>query len=44
MTRVAQAGIDLLAFGLDEPTLDEVFLTLTGHRAGSTSETAEVMA
>ncbi|HEU5128738.1 MAG TPA: ATP-binding cassette domain-containing protein [Glycomyces sp.] len=42
MTRVAQAGIDLLAFGLDEPTLDEVFLTLTGHRAGSTSETAEV--
>ncbi|MCC3764254.1 ATP-binding cassette domain-containing protein [Glycomyces sp. TRM65418] len=33
MARVGQAGIDLAGFGLDEPTLDEVFLTLTGHRA-----------
>ena len=35
MSRVTQAGIDLISFGLDEPTLDEVFLTLTGHRAES---------
>ncbi|GAA2261193.1 daunorubicin resistance protein DrrA family ABC transporter ATP-binding protein [Glycomyces scopariae] len=32
MARVVQAGTDLAAFGLHEPTLDEVFLTLTGHR------------
>jgi daunorubicin resistance ABC transporter ATP-binding subunit len=37
MSRVTQAGIDLLSFGLDEPTLDEVFLSLTGHRAESAS-------
>jgi daunorubicin resistance ABC transporter ATP-binding subunit len=39
MARVAQAGIDLAAFGLDEPTLDEVFLTLTGHRTGADEKT-----
>ncbi|MEU6859522.1 ATP-binding cassette domain-containing protein [Glycomyces sp. NPDC046736] len=33
MARVGQAGIDLTGFGLHEPTLDEVFLTLTGHTA-----------
>ncbi|WP_026930610.1 daunorubicin resistance protein DrrA family ABC transporter ATP-binding protein [Glycomyces tenuis] len=38
MSRVTQAGIDLVSFGLDEPTLDEVFLTLTGHRAESATE------
>ena len=44
MTRVTQAGIDLASFGLDEPTLDEVFLNLTGHRAESTSTAMEVSA
>jgi oleandomycin transport system ATP-binding protein len=33
MARVGQAGVDLTGFGLHEPTLDEVFLQLTGHRA-----------
>ncbi|MFG3341564.1 ATP-binding cassette domain-containing protein [Glycomyces sp. NPDC048151] len=32
MARVGQAGVDLAGFGLHEPTLDEVFLQLTGHR------------
>ena len=39
MARVGQAGIDLASFGVHEPTLDEVFLSLTGHRA-ETTETA----
>ncbi|MQM26438.1 ATP-binding cassette domain-containing protein [Glycomyces albidus] len=43
MARVVQAGTDLAAFGLHEPTLDEVFLTLTGHRTG-TEEKEEVAA
>ncbi len=37
MARVGQAGIDLASFGLHEPTLDEVFLSLTGHRAETTA-------
>ncbi|THV38580.1 ATP-binding cassette domain-containing protein [Glycomyces buryatensis] len=44
MSRVSQAGIDLVAFGLDEPTLDEVFLTLTGHKAEAAQENQEVAA
>ncbi|WP_026922986.1 daunorubicin resistance protein DrrA family ABC transporter ATP-binding protein [Glycomyces arizonensis] len=44
MSRVTQAGVDLASFGLDEPTLDEVFLTLTGHRAESNDEKEEVAA
>jgi ABC-type multidrug transport system ATPase subunit len=32
MARIGQAGVDLAAFGLHDPTLDEVFLQLTGHR------------
>ncbi|WP_030161338.1 daunorubicin resistance protein DrrA family ABC transporter ATP-binding protein [Glycomyces sp. NRRL B-16210] len=32
MARIGQAGVDLAGFGLHEPTLDEVFLSLTGHR------------
>ncbi|RRS00650.1 ATP-binding cassette domain-containing protein [Glycomyces terrestris] len=38
MARVVQAGTDLTAFGLHEPTLDEVFLTLTGHRTDEKKE------
>ncbi|GAB4002211.1 daunorubicin resistance protein DrrA family ABC transporter ATP-binding protein [Glycomyces albus] len=44
MSRVSQAGIDLVSFGLDEPTLDEVFLTLTGHRTRTTQQEEEVAA
>ncbi|SDE09884.1 ATP-binding cassette domain-containing protein [Glycomyces harbinensis] len=44
MSRVSQAGVDLAAFGLDEPTLDEVFLTLTGHRTGTDEKKTEVPA
>ncbi|MEU5873256.1 ATP-binding cassette domain-containing protein [Glycomyces sp. NPDC047369] len=40
MARVVQAGTDLAAFGLHEPTLDEVFLTLTGHRTEQKEEVA----
>jgi daunorubicin resistance ABC transporter ATP-binding subunit len=43
MARVSQAGVDLTAFGLHEPTLDEVFLQLTGHRA-RTQEPAKELA
>ncbi len=43
VAQVARTGIDLVSFGVDEPTLDEVFLALTGHRTESTSE-AEVAA
>jgi len=41
MARVVQAGVDLAAFALEEPTLDEVFLTLTGHRTGADDTTAK---
>ncbi|WP_199033792.1 ATP-binding cassette domain-containing protein [Glycomyces salinus] len=44
MSRVSQAGIDLVSFGLEEPTLDEVFLTLTGHRTRTTEQEEEVAA
>ncbi|MEV3937028.1 ATP-binding cassette domain-containing protein [Glycomyces sp. NPDC049804] len=38
MARVGQAGVDLAGFGLHEPTLDEVFLQLTGHRTNTTEK------
>jgi daunorubicin resistance ABC transporter ATP-binding subunit len=38
MARVGQAGVDLTGFGLHEPTLDEVFLQLTGHRTNTTEK------
>ncbi|GAA1664383.1 daunorubicin resistance protein DrrA family ABC transporter ATP-binding protein [Glycomyces endophyticus] len=44
MARVVQAGADLASFGLHEPTLDEVFLTLTGHRTRSGAEQKEEVA
>jgi oleandomycin transport system ATP-binding protein len=40
MARVGQAGVDLTGFGLHEPTLDEVFLQLTGHRTDTAKEMA----
>jgi ABC-2 type transport system ATP-binding protein len=36
--RLDGAGIDVLDVGLRRPTLDDVFLTLTGHGAEETSE------
>ena len=41
MARVGQAGVDLAGFGLHEPTLDEVFLQLTGHRTTSDARAKE---
>jgi ABC-type uncharacterized transport system ATPase subunit len=38
MARIGQAGVDLAGFGLHEPTLDEVFLQLTGHRTNTTEK------
>ena len=35
MAALARAGIPLTAFSLDQPSLDEVFLTLTGHPTAS---------
>ncbi|HEX6353280.1 ATP-binding cassette domain-containing protein [Actinophytocola sp.] len=32
LARLAEAGIDVTTFALGQPSLDEVFLTLTGHR------------
>ncbi|MGW0770451.1 ATP-binding cassette domain-containing protein [Streptomyces sp. NPDC002676] len=34
MTRLAEAGVGIADFSLGQPSLDEAFLTLTGHRAG----------
>ncbi|MBF9129341.1 ATP-binding cassette domain-containing protein [Plantactinospora sp. S1510] len=36
---LARAGIDLTAFALAHPSLDEVFLALTGHRAETDTDT-----
>ncbi|HEX2145238.1 MAG TPA: ATP-binding cassette domain-containing protein [Glycomyces sp.] len=44
MARVNQAGIDLHGFGLHEPTLDEVFLSLTGHRTAPATQEKELAA
>ncbi|MFC3494311.1 ATP-binding cassette domain-containing protein [Glycomyces rhizosphaerae] len=44
MARVGRAGIDLTAFGLHEPTLDEVFLQLTGHRTRNDEPVKEMAA
>jgi ABC-2 type transport system ATP-binding protein len=40
LTELSQAGIDVTEFSLGQPSLDEVFLTLTGHPAES-EETQE---
>jgi ABC-2 type transport system ATP-binding protein len=40
---VARAGLSVLDVGLRRPTLDDVFLTLTGHAAETaTQDAAEV--
>jgi oleandomycin transport system ATP-binding protein len=36
--------VDLAGFGLHEPTLDEVFLQLTGHRTRTDETTKEPVA
>lgn len=45
VTRVAglfeESGIDLDDLGLQRPSLDDVFLHLTGHRAEETVETEQ---
>jgi oleandomycin transport system ATP-binding protein len=39
MARAAEAGVPLATFRLDQPTLDEVFLALTGHRTEDDEKT-----
>jgi ABC-2 type transport system ATP-binding protein len=36
MAELAHAGIAVAEFSLGQPTLDEVFMTLTGHPAEDT--------
>ncbi len=38
LSELARAGIDVAEFSLGQPTLDEVFLELTGHPADDTSK------
>ena len=35
MTQLADAGVGIAELSLGQPSLDEAFLALTGHRAGS---------
>ena len=42
--RLERAGIDVLDVGLRRPTLDDVFLTLTGHAAEPDVVTEEEVA
>lgn len=42
VTELAGAGIAVASFSYGQPSLDEVFLTLTGHSADVTSDTQEV--
>lgn len=44
LTALSQAGIRINSFSLGQPSLDEVFLTLTGRPAEDKKETAEVQA
>jgi ABC-2 type transport system ATP-binding protein len=39
MVRLAEAGVGIADFSLAQPSLDEVFLTLTGHAAGPAATT-----
>ncbi|MFF8773605.1 ATP-binding cassette domain-containing protein [Kitasatospora sp. NPDC015120] len=41
MTRLADAGVGVADFSLGQPSLDEAFLTLTGHRAGQGADDHE---
>ncbi|HXL16351.1 MAG TPA: daunorubicin/doxorubicin resistance ABC transporter ATP-binding protein DrrA, partial [Streptosporangiaceae bacterium] len=42
ITELARAGIGVSEIALGQPSLDEVFLTLTGHRSLSNQTTQEV--
>jgi ABC-2 type transport system ATP-binding protein len=37
LTGLARAGVEVVDVGLRRPTLDDVFLSLTGHAADDTS-------
>jgi ABC-2 type transport system ATP-binding protein len=41
MAAISTAGIEVSGFSLGQPSLDEVFLALTGHSAGGDEEFAE---
>lgn len=43
LTALTASGIAVATFSLDQPSLDEVFLTLTGHRAEDTNGTEELV-
>jgi ABC-2 type transport system ATP-binding protein len=38
-----QAGVTITAVSVDKPTLDEVFLTLTGHDTGDAGQPDEAV-
>jgi ABC-2 type transport system ATP-binding protein len=38
LAELSRSGIDVTEFALGQPSLDEVFLTLTGHPAEETPE------
>ncbi len=40
LVRLREAGVDLDGLSMDKPSLDEVFLTLTGHDAGGSDAPA----
>ncbi|GAA1741570.1 daunorubicin resistance protein DrrA family ABC transporter ATP-binding protein [Isoptericola hypogeus] len=40
LVRLREARVDLDGLSMDKPSLDEVFLTLTGHTAGGTDDAA----
>ena len=42
ITKLARAGIGISELALGQPSLDEVFLTLTGHRSLGNQTTQEV--
>lgn len=41
MAAISAGGIEVTGFSLGQPSLDEVFLALTGHSAGGDDESAE---
>jgi ABC-2 type transport system ATP-binding protein len=43
MSRLASEGIKVTGFALGQPSLDEVFLALTGRTAGTAGNAATAM-
>jgi ABC-2 type transport system ATP-binding protein len=41
LTELGEAGVDVTEFSLGQPSLDEVFLALTGHPAEDETETVD---